>query len=282
MNRGAPSLHAGGTGRVTVVIPVWDNYVRFLREAVASVRDEAPDVPVVIVDNASKVPVSEHEGCTLLRAPHRLTVGAARNLGLDRVQTEFVIFLDADDGLLPGTIDFMRSRMDADPGLTVCVTSILEADTGERHRTPRSFVPALARRQRIFALLDSIWSLYPLQGCAIMRTTQVREAGGYADSDWGEDWVLAVSLAHRGRVEVSLRLGRLYRSTEGSLWRRPRRAAELAASARRVRERLRSDSAVPRGMRLLIPLIALAQLVLVYAIRPLYLALRGSRLVAGR
>ena len=70
----------------------------------------------------------------------------------------------------------------------------------------------------LFALLDCIWSLFPIQGCALMRTDQVRAAGGYADADWGDDWVLAVSLAFRGRVEVHDRLGRRYRDNPGSLW----------------------------------------------------------------
>ena len=260
--------------QVTVVIPVWDDYVRFLPDAVASVWEDAPGVPIVIVDNASAAPIPDTERARLVRAPSRLSAGAARNLGLEQVETEYVIFLDADDALLEGAIEFMRSRIDADSSLSVFVTSILDGETGERHRTPRTFVPALARWRRTFALIDSIWSLFPLQGCSIMRTAQVRDAGGYADADWGEDWVLAVSLAHRGRVEVSERLGRFYRPTRGSLWRRPRRPAELAASARRVRERLRHDPAVPGWARASLPAVALLQLAAVYLVRPGYLALR--------
>jgi glycosyltransferase involved in cell wall biosynthesis len=88
----------------TVVIPVWDDYVRYLEECVASVGDDAP---VVVVDNASAARVPELPGTTVVRAPQRLTVGAARNLGLDAVETEHVLVLDADDRLLPGTIPFL-------------------------------------------------------------------------------------------------------------------------------------------------------------------------------
>ena len=157
----------------------------------------------MVVDNASSTPVPELEGCEVVRSPRRLSVGAARNLGLERVATEYVVFLDADDMLLDGTLEFLHGRIAADAG----PGGLRDLDP-RRGRpasdtaTPRRFVPRLARWPRAFALADSIWSLLPIQGCAILRTDQVREAGGYPDIDWGDDWVLAVSLAFRGRVEV--------------------------------------------------------------------------------
>src|SRR4051812_28627801 len=102
---------SGPGAAVTVVIPVWDGYVRYFSEAVESVRRNAPDVPVVVVDNASTSDVPELEGCELVRSGQRLTVGAARNLGLEQVVTEYVVFLDADDLLLDGALEFMASRI---------------------------------------------------------------------------------------------------------------------------------------------------------------------------
>jgi glycosyltransferase involved in cell wall biosynthesis len=266
----------GGQSPVaTVVIPVWDDYVQFLQEAVQSVRDDAPRTPIIIVDNASTWPLPKLDGVALIHTERRLSAGAARNLGIDAVETPYLLVLDADDKLLPGTLAFLVDRLEADPSLALSVTSILEGDTGERHRFPRRFVRRLTRWRRTFAFMDCIWSLFPLQGCALMRTEQVREAGGYADSDWGEDWPLAASLAFRGRVEVNDRLGRFYRHTPESLWRRPRRFRELAATGRLVRDRLRSDAGIPRWGKALLPLIALGQLTAVYVVRPPYIASRA-------
>jgi SAM-dependent methyltransferase/glycosyltransferase involved in cell wall biosynthesis len=256
---------------VTVVIPVWDDYVRFLPEAVSSVIDDAARVPIVVVDNASETPVPPLPGTSIIRADQRLSAGAIRNLGLEQVDTRYVVVLDADDMLLPGTLEFLTSRLDANPSLAVSVTSIVEGETGRRHRFPRRFVPRLARLHRTFAVLDSVWSLFPIQGCAMLRTEQVREAGGYGDANLGEDWVLAVSLAFRGGVEVNDRLGRYYRATPKSLWRRSRMPQELVASARRVRDRVRSDPAVPFWAKALLPLIAALQFVAIYFVRPVYL-----------
>src|SRR4051794_8074812 len=129
-----------GAGDVSVVIPVWDDYVEFLPDAVESVRRDGPDVPIVVVDNVSTTDVPQPEGCELVRSDERLTVGAARNLGLERVATEYVVFLDADDMLLEGTLEFLRGRIARNPALSISAVSILDGATGERHRTPRRFV----------------------------------------------------------------------------------------------------------------------------------------------
>jgi glycosyltransferase involved in cell wall biosynthesis len=267
----------GEVALTTVVIPVWDGYVQFLPEAIESVRRDDPEVPVVVVDNASTTPVPEFTGVEIVRSDERLTVGAARNLGLAQVRTANVIVLDADDMLLEGTLEFLQAQIEGDSSMAVCATSILEGDTGKRHRTPRRFVPGLSHWSRTFAFSHCIWSLYPIQGCTIMRTDQVRDAGGYADAHWGDDWVLSASLAFRGRVEVNRRLGLFYRPTEGSLWRTPKRPGELVASARLVRDRLRIDPGVPRWARASLPVIGMLQLAAVYLLRPLYLAFRALR-----
>src|SRR4051794_24110007 len=93
---------------VTVVIPVWDAYVDFLPDAVESVRRNAREAPIVVVDNASSRAVPPVEGGEVVRSSRRLTEGAARNLGLEHVETEFVLFLDADDMLLDGTLQFLH------------------------------------------------------------------------------------------------------------------------------------------------------------------------------
>ena len=267
---------SGPGAAVTVVIPVWDDYVRFLGDAVESVRRNAPTAPIVVVDNASSTSVPELDECRVVRSERRLSEGGARNLGLDRVATEYVIFLDADDMLLDGAVEFMVGQLAADPRVAVSATSILDGQTGERHRNPRRFVLRLARRPRAFALADSIWSLLPIQGSAALRTHQVRAAGGYADTDMSEDWDLAASLAWRGRVEISERLGRYYRSTEGSSRRRAKSARELRTSARRVRDRIRRDGAVPRWAKALVPAIAVLQLAVVHVARPLYVSSRSA------
>ena len=259
-----------------MVIPVWgERYVGSLRRAIASVRAQDAEVPIIVADNASEVEVPELPGTVHVRASRRLSVGEARNLGLERVATEYVVILDADDELAAGALALLQDGIRADPGVAVYSMSLLEAETGARHLTPRRFVSILSRRPRLFAVATAIWSLYPIQGSAVMRTAWVREAGAYPDCDWGDDWVVAVSQAFRGRVVIDPRPGVVYHAHTGSLWRRGRPTADLLAAAKQVRRRLGSDPAVAHWTRVLLPLIAVAQILLIIVARPVYRAGRG-------
>jgi glycosyltransferase involved in cell wall biosynthesis len=261
---------------MTVVIPVWGaRYTAALERAIASVRSQDTAVPIVVVDNASDVAVPEPEGATVVRSSRRLSVGAARDLGLEHVETQFVLMLDADDELADGALEALRGGIGADPEIAVYAMSLIEAETGARHRMPRRLVPALTRFTPFFAFATAIWSLFPIQGNAAMRTPWVRDAGGYPDCDWGDDWVVAVSQAVRGRVVIDRRAGRIYHVHPESLSRRTDSPRRLLSAAAQVRSRLRSDPGVPLWIRASVPLVAVAQTLLIVVVRPPYRAVRA-------
>ena len=263
-----------------MVIPVWDDYLEYLDQAIQSVIDDLPEAPIIVVDNASTPTVPPIDGAVVVRAHRRLSVGAARNLGMDHVKTRYVFILDVDDRVLPGTLSMLWNRMDNDPALAVCSALILDADTGKRHPNPRRFVPFLARRRWVFAILECVWSFVPIQGCALLRTNQVRAAGGYPDADWGDDWVLAVSLAFRGRVEITPHFGRYYRATPESVG-TARGIRDDLASSRLVRERIIRDSGIGSWVLMMLPIIAVSQMAIACVARPALLMARTLRRTRG-
>ena len=94
---------------VSVIIPCY-KAAATLRRALASALADAPaDVEVLLVDDGS--PDDTGAVCDELaaqdprvKALHRPNggAGAARNTGLDAAQGDWVLFLDADDAILPG------------------------------------------------------------------------------------------------------------------------------------------------------------------------------------
>lgn len=257
--------------QTTIVIPVWDEYApAWLGEALASIAEQDLTAPVVVVDNASEVPLPELAGVSVVPAPRRLPLGAARNLGLAHVDTPYVVAWDADDLMLPGTLALLERGIRSDPKLAAFATAIVEHPSGARHRWPRRWVAVAVRAGAAFALLDSIWSLYPTTGATIMRTDLVRSAGGFGETGSGEDWCLGVSLAFRGRIGWSEVPGRVYRLHEGSMLVRHTTLRHLHHNARNVRGRIRTDTGIPGWARRMLPLIALAQ----------YAALGGHALLA--
>jgi hypothetical protein len=116
--------------------------------------------------------------------------------------------------------------------------------------------------------------MYSTQGCAIFRTDWVRSCGGYADLSRTEDWVLGVSQAFRGRVRLDRRYGLSYQVAGGPVI-HDDSVTYLLGAARRVRERIRRDPAVPAWARALIPVIGASQVLVIAGLRPLYRALRA-------
>ena len=262
---------------VTLVVPVWGAYAGApLRQAIASLHSQDVAARIVVVDNASDEPLPPLDGVVCVRARERQTVGAARNLGLERVDTPYVIFWDADDLMLPGTLRFLRARIASDPSLVAVAAAILEDQPRVRHRWPPGATASLARRPTLFALCHAVWSLFPATGATIMRTSAVRDCGGFADANSGEDWVLGASLAFRGRVELHERPGRVYRRLGDSLWERRRSPRHLLGHAAAVRGRLRRDPGVPVWARRLVPLLAPLQALVLLGLAPLARVVRRT------
>lgn len=110
---GATQGVVGVSGRVTVIIPLF-NRVQYIEETIRSVliQDHA-DVELIVVDDGSSdggyervKQLSEEKGFRLLTHPERANRGqsAAINLGLDHATGEFIAILDSDDLFLPGKL----------------------------------------------------------------------------------------------------------------------------------------------------------------------------------
>jgi glycosyltransferase involved in cell wall biosynthesis len=251
--------------QTTVVVPVWDEYAGApLTSALESLFGQGA-AQILVVDNASHTPIADRAGVEIVRAPRRLTLGAARNLGLEHVKTPFVVVWDADDVMLPGTVTALEHSIAADSRLAAFGAAIVEDPSGVRHRWPRPWIKRLVRAPRLFAVLDCMWSLYPTTGATIMRTDLVRDAGGYNDAEAAEDWGLGVALAFRGRIGWSERPGRVYLLHHQSVWARHMTAAHQLRHARAIRRRIKADPCVGLAVKLLLPLIAAAQIVAVMA-----------------
>ena len=93
---------------VSVVIPCY-RQARFLGEAIESVLGQSyARVEVVVVDDGSPdntaAVAARYPGLIYVRQPNA-GLSAARNTGLRRSKGDFLVFLDADDRLLPNAVE---------------------------------------------------------------------------------------------------------------------------------------------------------------------------------
>lgn len=246
--------------RATVVVPVWDHYVELrFEDALASIGAQEVPVAIIVVDNASHVPLPALPGVTVVRTDARISLGAARNLGLEQVQTEYVLFADADDLMLPGTVRRLEQGIASDGRLVAFAMAFVDAATGGRHRWPHPWIARLVRFPAAAAIINAIWAVYPITGPVLVRTELARAVGGHADVDNGDARCLGAALLFLGRVGWSEEPGCVYHQRRGSNLDRFSTTRALLDSSASVRSRLRTSFGGPTWLPRVVPLIAVAQ-----------------------
>jgi glycosyltransferase involved in cell wall biosynthesis len=144
---------------ISVVIPCY-NQAHFLGEAIESVlRQQNVDFEVLVVDDGSTDDTScvarRYSDVRLIQQP-RMKLSGARNTGLRHARGRYIVFLDADDRLLPGALaaglESLRSRPECAYTVgryrTIGVDGPLAADVG-RGEDPTDIYIALLQRNYI-------------------------------------------------------------------------------------------------------------------------------------
>ena len=201
----------GPTGRDVTVVIVHHDQPTLLLAAVRSALDQrVPPAAVVVVDDASgpdgraaldRLPPSVR----VLRRPVNGGVVAARNDGLAAVATELVVFLDADDLLLP---DFLATTLAAwrpvggRVGVVYSSARRQYLEPVGRLRRRRGYL--VSRPHDPAALADKSY----IANTTLLRVDAVRQVGGYAPAMQAvghEDWDLYCALAEAGWTAVFVR-----------------------------------------------------------------------------
>lgn len=126
--------------RVDVVIVNWNAGTQ-LRDCVDSViRYGQPLVNhIIVVDNGStdgsELTVQDLPNVKLIRAGHNLGFARASNLGASHADAQYLLFLNPDARLMPGTLDIVCTYMDSNAAEPVGICGIKLVDTeGHTHR----------------------------------------------------------------------------------------------------------------------------------------------------
>lgn len=103
--------------RISVIIPVY-NVGELLRKSVGSVMDQiGENAEIIIVDDGSTDDsgriCDEYLNIPNVSVIHKTNGGlsSARNAGIDHAHGDYLLFLDSDDYLLPGSIDLLSTLL---------------------------------------------------------------------------------------------------------------------------------------------------------------------------
>jgi glycosyltransferase involved in cell wall biosynthesis len=162
-----------------VVIPCY-NQAQFLGEAIESVLSQSYEhFELIVVDDGSTDETSEvasrYEGVRLIRQENRGLAGA-RNRGLGEAKGEYLVFLDADDRLLPGALEAGLRCFEAHPecALVAGHSRFIDPD-GLLRAEPRPSQPI--GRDLFVALLERRYFVIP--GAVMYRRTVIESVGAF-------------------------------------------------------------------------------------------------------
>ena len=227
---------------VSIVIPCF-NQARFLRAAVASVRAQTyRHCECIVVNDGSTdetAAVATGLGVRTLNQPNR-GLSEARNAGLAIAAGELVVFLDADDELLPGTIARGVDALAANPDAAAVVGRCQAIETDGRLRAAFHAPIDPGRLYDEWLLQNFVWT----PGAAMFRRRALEAIGGFpARLGPAADYAVYLRLARDRRVRFVDEALVRYRHHDTSMSRDP---ALMLRTTLEVLRRERCDAPAAR------------------------------------
>lgn len=181
----------------TIIIPVYNRQDLILRclDSVAA-QQSVGDYRLVVVDNNSSDASADYvkqwlethpsvDGCFLSET--RPGAAAARNRGLEEADTEYVMFFDSDDVMLPGHLDMIAEAIRSDGA-----TDVFGWDVDCTLASGRDYRTYFGARRPVSEQM--LYSSFATQRF-IVRTSLIREVGGWDATLMGwNDFELGVRL----------------------------------------------------------------------------------------
>ena len=231
-------MSAGGGPVVSVVIPCF-NQARFLGDALASVTAQSDvDHEIIVVDDGSADDpagvATRFARVRCVRQENRGTA-AARNQGLRASRGRHLLFLDADDRLLPDALAVGVDALERSPECGFVYGHVRLFGTASSDcRCPRQS-PVEGSHYRELLARNYIWT----PGAVMYRRVAVEPIGGFDPRAGGSaDFDLNIRIARCWPVRCHGRTVLEYREHDGSQSSDPAYMLRSAVSVRRRHRRV--------------------------------------------
>ena len=188
---------------ISVVMPVYNTPVPFLREAVESILEQTiRHFEFIIVDDGSTGETKAFldsltdERIRLIRNPENMGCTKSLNNGLRAATGKYIARMDADDISMPGRFEVQLDYMEAHPDVVVCGSKIAHEfkDTGSSRGKIED-----AESYRIRMLFVSPGPVHPT--AMIRRETLVQNNIEYDENlRYAQDYGLWATLVEYGRI----------------------------------------------------------------------------------
>lgn len=173
---------------ISVIVPVY-NTVKYLEECLQSIAAQNSALEIILIndgsDDGSELICRKwaDEGRAVLLEGKREGLSAARNIGIKVAKGEFITFVDSDDKLMPGALDFMLSIAQNHPDCGI-VEAQLSSDENRRCYDRKADV-FTAKRAIEITLYQS--SGHNSSACGKLYRTNLFEKELFTIGRWYED-----------------------------------------------------------------------------------------------
>ncbi|KIG03772.1 glycosyltransferase family 2 protein [Caballeronia concitans] len=189
--------------RVSVVVLTYNRAEQVL-DTLARLTALPDRVEIIVVDNASTDDTAERitqafPFVELVVAPSNMGA-AGRNLGVDKVRTEYVAFCDDDTWWGAGSLTRAAEILDASPRVAVLSARVVVGEDGDADETcERMRASPLGARG-----LPGPSLVGYMAGASVFRTTVFKAMGGYEPRLFigGEESLLALDMLDHGHALV--------------------------------------------------------------------------------
>ncbi len=220
------------SSRTTIVV-ITHNYGRYLRAAVASAVEQTARPRVLIMDDCStdeteevvRSLIAEHPNLNCHRSTERRGLAATRNDAARRVETDWIVYLDADDWLDRRFIERGAHWLDRHIELDVLTTDMTIVRDGQKPFVSTARAPSswryLTRKNTVVQT-------------SFIRRSMILALGGYDGTLEYEDWDFWIRALKGGYRIGRLPGAHLYRREHGL---NKSKTGDEALMAERVRKR---------------------------------------------
>ncbi len=180
------------TSRDVTAIVVAHDAGLLLDATIEELLRHGPFAEVLVVDSGSRDGSAErvaaaHSEVRLIRYDENVGPCVTRNRGLREAKTEFVLFLDDDIRLAPGTLQRLRDELDADPSLAMVGPRTCYADRPDIIQYEGAYahfagLPHFRHLGEAAPVTEPAFVDVVSSGCLLARRVAMRDAGGFDES----------------------------------------------------------------------------------------------------
>lgn len=167
---------------VGVVIPTFERPNQTIRAVQSVLNQSTKPTRILVIDDGSGEEVrkrlrSELEslGVEFLELEHSGHPGKVRKIGVERIDTEWVAFLDSDDEWLPQKIEKQLSQLQESGNSAICTNAVF------LHNNQNYFSERI--KKRTFKMSDLIKSNPIICSSAMVSRKLLLEVGSFVDAD---------------------------------------------------------------------------------------------------